>query len=259
MPSKRFGKYRTRQKAKRGGSVVNQKTPEVQKVIQKPEIAEVAEVAEAKPLVLRSIMDDFRDLSIKGVSLGGALHPHMDKMHFGISDYGYKHLKHAAGHILGKANPLISHHHHDVTAAMDKIKTIHESSKSQLRKHLRNPDMHRAISDVMHVAEKGGAVSMKHELGGGIDANQALGVARTIADPIKEAQKAKSQYDKINVHDRSARGFGSNATHALGGNFHVAAGHMKAANIATAGVFSGALLPASNAFSAVGDGIGSIF
>ena len=184
MPTKRFGKYRSRQKAKRVGGAIEK--------ISKPSVI-LPKTNKAKPLVMRSLMDDFADLNIKGVSLGGSLHPHMDKMHFGISDYGYRHIKHAAGHILGKANSLISHHHHNVTAERHKIQSIFQSSKAQLRKHLRNPEMHNAISDVMHVAEKGGAVSFKHELGGGIDANQALGVARTIADPIKEAQKAKSQ------------------------------------------------------------------
>ena len=260
MPTKRFGKYRTRQKAKRGkalgkvlkgGAIVKNKGSST--------LPKIAKVAKAEPLVMRSLMDDFRDFNIKGVSFGGSLHPHMDKMHFGISDYGFKHIRHAAGHILGKTNTLISHHHHNVTAEKHNIHAILQSSKSQLRQHLRNPKMHNAISDVLHVAEKGGAVSFKHELGGGIDAKQVLGVARTIGDPIKEAQKAKSQYDKMDFHDTSARGIASNATHAYGGNFHVAAGHMKAANIATAGVFSAGLLPASNAFSAVGDGFGSLF
>ena len=254
MPTKRFGKYRTRQKAKRGKALVGKAGGAI--VEKKTILPKIAKVPKHQPLVMQSLMDDFRDLNLGG-SIG--FHPHMDKMHFGISDYGFKHIKSAAGHLLGKTNTLISHHHHNVTAEKHKIHAILQSSKSQLRQHLRNPGMHNAISDVLHVAEKGGAVSFKHELGGGIDAKQVLSVARTIGDPIMEAQKAKSQYDKIDFHDTSARGLASNATHAYGGNFHVAAGHMKAANIATAGVFSAALLPASNAFSAVGDGIGSLF
>ena len=97
------------------------------------------------------------------------------------------------------------------------------------------------------------------KLGGGVSAKQVFDVARTVGDPIKEVQKAKSQYDKIDMNDWSAGGIASNASHAYSGNFHAGAAHMKAANIATLGAFSGALLPASNAFSAVGDGIGGLF
>ena len=82
--------------------------------------------------------------------------------------------------------------------------------------------------------------------------------ARQVGDPIKEVEKAKGSYDKINMNDWSASGVGKNAARAYSGNFHAASGHMKAANIATLGAFSGALLPASNAFSAVGDGIGKV-
>ena len=35
------------------------------------------------------------------------------------------------------------------------------------------------------------------KLGGGVSAKQVFDVARTVGDPIKEVQKAKSQYDKI--------------------------------------------------------------
>ena len=256
MPTKRFGKYRTRQKIKRskpekkGGAIadeIKETVAPVQRTIQKMD----------KPLVMRNIFDyDFDN--IKGVAYGGSLHPHMDKMHFGISDYGYNHIKDAANHILGRATKIIHSHHHNVTAERHKIHQIAESSKAQLRHHLRNPDMHKAISDVMHVAEKGGAISFRHELGGGIGAKEIIDVARTVGDPIKEANKTKAAYDKVDFNDTSFRGMASNAKNMYSGNFHAASTHMKAANIATAGVFSGALLPASNAFSAVGDAFGGL-
>ena len=259
MPTKRFGKYRTRQKIKRskpekkGGAIadeIKETVAPVQRTIQKMD----------KPLVMRNIFDyDFDN--IKGVAYGGSLHPHMDKMHFGISDYGYNHIKDAANHILGRATKIIHSHHHNVTAERHKIHKIAESSKAQLRQHLRNPDMHKAISDVMHVAEKGGAISFRHELGGGITTEDLKNVAETVRkanDPLEEAVKVKSSYDKVNFDDHSTRGLARNAVTGLAGNFHVASTHMKTANTFIPGA-AAFLEPGAQGFSAVGTGLDKIY
>ena len=97
---------------------------------------------------------------------------------------------------------------------------------------------------------RGGAITKQQAVDG------AISVASKVADPITEANRARGQYDQIDMGDWSGHGMVSNARHAYSGNFHAASAHMKAANIASLGVFSAPLLGAAAGFSAVGSGIG---
>ena len=90
-------------------------------------------------------------------------------------------------------------------------------------------------------------------MGGGIEVKDVAKAVTQVGDPVAEAEKAKNTYDKIDMHDWSAKGMAKNYLTGVAGNAHVAAAHMKGANIATLGAGSGALLPASAAFSFAGD------
>jgi len=168
-----------------------------------------------------------------------------------------------------------AHHPEDLVKVMQSVPEATSIARKMLQEHhevaravkapIRFPQYRARVADHsvdLHAMAK--AIFKKHKfkhmpkLGGGLSAKQVIGVARQVGDPIKEANKAKNSYDQVNLHDWSAKGVGRNIAHGYSGNFHVAAGHMKATNIATAGAFGGMLLPAANAFSAVGDAFGSL-
>ena len=112
------------------------------------------------------------------------------------------------------------------------------------------------------------SIAKKHvyrKLGGGLDLSnvdwgKVVSTARQFADPIKEVQKAKKEYDQINLRDM-ARGdlsaWGKSYGHAVAGNAHVASAHAKGSVIA-APEAAPLLLPAANAFSGIGDGVAAL-
>jgi len=160
---------------------------------------------------------------------------------------------------------LIMHHSHNVTANEKHIYSIMNSSKGQLRKHMQNPDMHRAMSDVMHVAEKGGSIDFRHELGhanrgGALDGesiDKFMQTAEDLQSPVHEAHSAEHSYDKVNFDNRSVKGLGRNAAYGLSGNFHVASSHMKAGMALIPGL-AAFMEPGAQTFSGVGYGLSAI-
>ena len=100
------------------------------------------------------------------------------------------------------------------------------------------------------------------KLGGGVTVQDLKNVAETVRkanDPLEEAVKVKSSYDKVNFNDmHSARGVGRNVVTGLAGNFHVAATHMKTANMFIPGA-AAFLEPGAQGFSAVGTGLDKLY
>jgi hypothetical protein len=96
------------------------------------------------------------------------------------------------------------------------------------------------------------------KLGGSVNKLEyAVNVAKQIHDPITEGQAAKSSYDKVDFHDRSARGWAKNATTGLAGNFHVASTHMKTGMTFIPGL-AGFLEGGAQGFSGVGYGLDKV-
>ena len=267
MTVQRFGKYKSRRK--KAGAIQAAPTeaapkkaapkeaaPVKAKKVNKVEkaVSMVKTVAKAaKPAI------DYFGMMAFGDKKGGSLHPDIMKLSRGMSHYAHQHVKAAAAHILGKAHsgPHIGHHMKQMNAHAHHYHQILNSTEHGLRAKIhQDPGFKQAVSDVMHSAEKGGAISFKHETGGGLG-SAAVHVAKNIANPIKEAQAAKSQYDQIDLHDTSAGGMAHNALHAYSGNFHVGSAAMKASAIA-APAFAGAFLPASEGFAGVSRGLDAV-
>jgi len=267
--TKRFGKYRSRLKQKKGAGIVSNVASVADAVAKKIEpvvkttkrkVEKVAAVAKKVTKKRQKIDPDFFHFPQKHAE--SALHPHLGKIVHGISDYGHEHLKSAAAHILQEPHdgPPVLHHNHVVKSAHRHFRTMMHSSKAELQRAVeKNPLFRDAVSDAMHVAQKGGAIHWKHEVGGSLDTvMKVANVAKQVGDPVTEAGKTKDSYDKVNLNDWSAKGVAKNTFHGYSGNFHAAATHMKAANIASLGTFSAALIPAAQGFSAVGDAFGKL-
>ena len=283
--TKRFGKYRSRkkgggvrvagsvakEKAKAGAGFVENAAKVVKKVKRAvktaaPIVNDAIDIYEKAAPVVKRVAKSFETKQVKQGGFFQNVHDAMHKQGFHraahdiseITHHGFRHLKAAAAHVLGEAHDVpILRSHHQVNAASHHFRRILNSSKADLQKAVgQNPQLRDAVSDAMHIAEKGGGIQWHHEVGGGF--SDIVKVARQIGDPIKEVAKAKGAYDEIDMHDWSARGMLKNYVTGVAGNAHVAAAHMKAANIASMGLGSAELLPASNAFGAVGDGLQSV-
>ena len=261
MPAKRFGKYKSRRKK---GGAVTMSEPEAE-----PAPAVTAKKEKPKPKLEQKSVEtqkpkpkDYFGMMSFDENVAGSLHPDIMKMSRGLSDYAHRHVKAAAAHILGQTHigPHIGHHAKMMNTHAHHYHAILNSTKQELQNKIKqHPDFKQAVSDAMHSAEKGGAISFKHETGGGL--SDIVNAAKNIANPIKEANAAKDQYDQIDLHDHSVKGMAHNTLHAYSGNFHVGSAYMKASAIA-APAFAGAFLPASEGFSGVSkglDAVGSFF
>jgi len=106
-------------------------------------------------------MGGFFDDVHEALSYKHSFHPHAHDISR-MSEHGFKHLKAAAAHVLGESHngePILPNHH-IVKSAANHFRRIMNSTKDEIKKAvLQNPQMRDAVSDAMHVSEKGGGSS----------------------------------------------------------------------------------------------------
>ena len=183
-------------------------------------------------------------------------HPYLESFQDGVSEHGMDYLKSAAAHVLNEHHhhdgPPILYHHHNVKADTRHFNRILHSTKNELHKAMRgNPLLKEAVSDAMHVAEKGGGIHWEHETGGALEPDEThvpeadddseLDVATAakalwkLADPIEEGRKTVKTANKIDLHDWSARGIAKNTLYGYSTNAHAVTTKLKADSLLVSG------------------------
>ena len=236
-----FGKYRSRRTAKKSEPEKDeepepvQQKPQNKKPVKKPAKKKAQEPQPEKEIEPEEFStddetstDDLEDLEEDSRRVGGGLLPsrlHVPKMTKHLltkavsvmDDHDFKGLKHGAKYILGHDTDVVHHHRHRATQHAKHFQQIARSTRQDLVQalHKGGEDLHRSVHEALHSAK----------LGGGFDFDHVIHIAKHIANPIGQLEKAKDQYDQINLNDTSLKGMVSNAGHAYSGNFHVASAH----------------------------------
>ena len=280
-----FGKYRSRRK--------KPAKEDVEEVEQVPAAKKAPKPKKAKKAPKKKVLEDTdtdtdTDYDTEEEEVGGGLgivphglhvktlHPNLLAKTISVmDDHEFGGLKSAAKYILGEGTNKIFHHRHRATQHKKHFESIARSTRQQLAQKVGDKSVHRAVHEAMHSASLGGGFHFDHAIhiarhihqpiGGGLSFDSALSGVKVLSklNPLDSFKDAKSNYDKIDLHDWSARGMAKNALHAYSGNFHAAAGKMKADSALAAmtgvGAPEGAVLQgAAQGMGAVGSGLGYV-